>query len=119
MPPSWKLRKIVAVHKKDCTLTKTNYHPITILPVLAKVFEKPVHSRLASHFEDVYHNNVFAHRDYHGCDAAILSLTEQFKKEYEVVSLVSMDQCRVPTGGVRCDQPHAPYSIKVRLLQYQ
>ena len=28
-------------------------------------------------------------------------------------------KCRVPTGGVRCDQPHAPYSIKVRLLQYQ
>ena len=27
--------------------------------------------------------------------------------------------CRAPTGGVRCDQPHAPYSIKVRLLQYQ
>ena len=94
MPPSWKLGKIVAVHKKDCTLTKTNYHPITILPVLAKVFEKPVHSRLASHFEDVYHNNVFAHRDYHECDAAILSLTEQFKKEYEVISLVSMDQSK-------------------------
>ena len=94
VPPSWKLGKIVAVHKKDCTLTKTNYHPITILPVLAKVFEKLVHSRLASHFEDVYHNNVFAHRDYHGCDAAILSLTEQFKKEYEVISLVSMEQSK-------------------------
>ena len=94
VPPSWKLGKIVAVHKKDCTLTKTNYHPITILPVLSKVFEKLVHSRLAPHFEDVYHNNVFAHRDYHGCDAAMLSLTEQFKKEYEVISLVSMDQSK-------------------------
>ena len=94
MPPSWKLGKIVAVHKKDCTLTKTNYHPITILPVLSKVFEKLVHSRLAPHFEDVYHNNVFAHRDYHGCDAAMLSLTEQFKKEYEVINLVSMDQSK-------------------------
>ena len=30
-----------------------------------------------------------------------------------------VDFYRVPTGGVRCDQPHAPYSIKVRLLQYQ
>ena len=95
VPPRWKLGKIVAVHKKDCTLTKTNYHPITILPVLSKVFEKLVHSRLAPHFEDVYHNNVFAHRDYHGYDAAMLSLTEQFKKEYEVISLVSMDQSKV------------------------
>ena len=71
-----------------------NYRPITILPILSKVFEKLVPSRLASHFEDVYHNNVFAYRDYHGCDTAILSLTEQFKKEldnHKLISLVSMD----------------------------
>ena len=83
VPLSWKLGEIVPVHKKDCTLTKTNYCPITILPVLSKVLEKLVHSRLASRFEDVYHNNVFAYRDYHWCDTAILSLTEQFKKELD------------------------------------
>ena len=54
---------------------------ITILLVSSKVFEKLVHSRLASHLEDIYHNNVFAYRDHHGCDTAILSLTEQFKKK--------------------------------------
>jgi len=94
VPSSWKLGEIVPVHKKDCKLTKTNYRPVTILPVLSKVFERVVLSRLASHFEDVYHNNVFAYRDHHGCDIAILSLTEQFKKEldnHEVISLVSMD----------------------------
>ena len=92
MPANWKLGEIVPVHKKECTLTKTNYRPITILPVLSKVFIKLVHSRLASHFEDVYHNNVFAYRDYHGCDTAILSLTEQFKIDnHKVISLVSMD----------------------------
>ena len=55
VPSSWKLGAIVPFHKKDCTLTKTNYRPITILLVLPKVFEKLVHSRLASQFEDVYH----------------------------------------------------------------
>ena len=38
--------------------------------------------------------NVFAYIDYHGCDTAILSLTEQFKKEldnHKVISLVPMD----------------------------
>ena len=79
MPSSWKQGGIVPIRKKDCTL---------------KVFEKLFHSRLASHFEDVNHNNVFAYRDYHGCDTAILSLTEEFKKEldnHKVISLVSMD----------------------------
>ena len=92
VPANWKLGEIVPVHWKDCTLTKTNYRPITILPVLSKVFKKLVHSRLASHFEEVYHNNVFAYRDYHGCETAILSLTEQLKIDnHQVISLVSMD----------------------------
>ena len=95
VPSKWKLGEIVPVHKKDCTLTNTNYRPITILTVLSKVFKKLVHSRLASHFEDVYHNNVFAYRDYHLCDTAILSLTEQFKIDnHKVISLVSMDLSR-------------------------
>ena len=65
------------------------------MPVLCKVFKKLVHSRFASHFEDVYHNNVFVYRDYHGCNTAILSLTEQFKIDnHKVISLVSMDLSR-------------------------
>ena len=78
-------------------LAKTNYRPITILPVLSKVFEKLVHSRFASHFEDICHNNVFAYRNHHGCDTAIVSLTEQFKKELDnlkIISPVSMDLSR-------------------------
>ena len=90
VPSSWKLGGIVPVRKKDCTL---------------KVFEKFVHSRLASHFEDVYHNyyNVFAYTDYHGCDTAILSLTEQFKKEldnHKVISPVSYTHLTLPTSDL-------------------
>ena len=85
-PSSWKLGEIVPAHKKDCMLTKTNYRPITILPLLSKVFEKLVHSRLASHFGDVYHNNVFAYRDYHGCDTAICSLTDNDSRKNQIIT---------------------------------
>ena len=30
VPQQWKLGEIVPVHKKECTLTKTNYRPLTI-----------------------------------------------------------------------------------------
>ena len=116
---SWKLGEIVPVHKKDCTLTKTNYRPITILPVLSKGFEKLVNSRLASHFEDVYHNNVFAYRDYHGCDTAILSLTEQFKKELDndkVISMVSVWTCQKPSPWSYCQKA---WRLRWRLKSYQ
>ena len=43
----------------------------------------------------------------------------QFVETVARYKYTKIQGCRVPTGGVRCDQPHAPYSIKVRLLQYQ
>ena len=123
MPSSWKLGEIVPVHKKDCMLTKTNYRPITILSVLSKVFEKLVHSRLASHFEDIYHNNLFAYRDHDGCDTAILRLTEQFKRElgnHKVISLLSMDQSKafdtLPHGLVKKLEDYAGDSKVINLI---
>ena len=94
VPQQWKLGEIVPVHKKECTLTKTNYRPLTILPALSKVFERLVHTRMSPHFEEIYHKYVFAYRKLHGCDTALLSLTEQWKKDlddHKIIGLVSMD----------------------------
>ena len=35
------------------------------------------------YFDEIYHKYVFAYRKYHGCDSALLSLTEQWKKEID------------------------------------
>ena len=94
IPQQRKLGEVTPVYKKDCRLDKSNYRPITILPSLSKVFETIVHSRISPHFENIYHKYVFAYRKYHGCDTAILTLTEQWKKEldnHKIIGLVSMD----------------------------
>ena len=65
-----------------------------ILPDFSKVFERLVHHRISPHFEGIYHKYVFAYKKYHGCDTALLSLTEQWKKEIDdnkTIGLVSMD----------------------------
>ena len=94
MPSQWKLGEISPVHKKDCNVTKSKYRPKPILPTLSKVFERLIHNRLGPYFEDLYHKLVFAYRKGHGCDTAVLSLTEQWRKELDnrrIVGLVSMD----------------------------
>ena len=94
IPQQWKLGEVTPVLKKDCSLLKTNYRPVTILPAFSKVFERLVHHRISPHFEGIYHKYVFAYRKYHGCDTALLSLTEQWKKEIDddkTIRLVSMD----------------------------
>ena len=81
IPQQWKLGEVTPVFKKDCSFTKCNYRPITILPSLSKVFETLVHTRISPYFEDIFHEHVFAYRKHHGTDTALLSLTEQWRKE--------------------------------------
>ena len=98
IPQQWKLGEVTPVFKKDCSLDKSNYRPVTILPLLSKMFASIVHARLSHHFENIYHKYVFASRKHCGCDTAILSLTERWKQEldnHEVIGEVSMDLSKV------------------------
>ena len=70
-------------HKKDSLLEKTNYRPITVLPAFSKVFERILHIQMSKHFESTLHKYMFAYRKFHGCPAALLTLTEQWKAELD------------------------------------
>jgi len=75
-------------------LTKSNYRPITILPSLSTVFETLVHTRISPYFEDIFHKHIFAYRKHYGTDTALLSLTEQWRKEldqHKIIGIISMD----------------------------
>ena len=49
-PTSWKKANIVPIRKKeDKTLVK-NYRPISLLPILAKIFEKCIYDSIYSYF---------------------------------------------------------------------
>ena len=45
-PDQFKLGKITAVHKKGSRLDVNNYRPVTVLPVLSKIIEKIMFTRL-------------------------------------------------------------------------
>ncbi|PFX18917.1 RNA-directed DNA polymerase from mobile element jockey [Stylophora pistillata] len=94
IPKQWRRGEITPVYKKDCNLSKDNYRPITILPSLSKVFETLIHSRFSPRFRNILHKFVFAFRKHHGCDTALLRLTEEWRKELDdrkIIGLVSMD----------------------------
>ena len=40
IPADWKSARVSAIHKNDSKLDLNNYRPISVLPVIAKVFEK-------------------------------------------------------------------------------
>jgi hypothetical protein len=39
-PDSLKVAKVTSIHKKNDPLNKSNYRPISVLPIFSKVYEK-------------------------------------------------------------------------------
>ena len=55
-PDCWKKANVVSLHKKVSKSLIKNYRPISLLPILSKIFERLIHKDLFSHF---YCNNLF------------------------------------------------------------
>ena len=94
VPDTWKHDQITPHHKKESVLDKANYRPVTLLPVLGKVFERIAHMQMSDHFEPTFHKYMFAYHKFQGCSTALLTLTEQWKEEldrHKVIGAVSMD----------------------------
>lgn len=51
-PDDWKMACVVPIFKSGCKKTVTNYRPIALLPLIAKLFEKIIHTRLYNFLDD-------------------------------------------------------------------
>ena len=50
-PDSLKLADITPVHKKDETTNKENYRPVSVLPLISKIFERVIYDKLSEYLE--------------------------------------------------------------------
>jgi hypothetical protein len=48
-PSIWKKANVQPVHKKNSRQDKTNYRPISLLPILSKIFEKILFDSIYNH----------------------------------------------------------------------
>ena len=55
MPREWKSAHVTPVHKGGDVESAENYRPVSVLPVVVKVFEKLVHHQVYSHLQE---NNI-------------------------------------------------------------
>ena len=51
-PTLWKKANVQAVHKKSSRQDKTNYRPISLLPICSKIFEKILFNSIYNHFHE-------------------------------------------------------------------
>ena len=60
-PENLKLAKVVPIFKKNDKLEINNYRPISVLPVISKVFENVMHTQLLEYFTE---NNLLSSQQY-------------------------------------------------------
>ena len=60
-PNSLKIAKVTPIFKKENNKLITNYRPISVLPVISKIFETIIHEQLSEYFIS---NNLFCPQQY-------------------------------------------------------
>ena len=79
-PTSWKLTKIVPLHKKKSVLKKENYRPVAILSPLSKVLEKIMYEQISHYFEKngLFHPSLHGYRNSGSTMTALISMHEKW-----------------------------------------
>ena len=78
-PDNWKSAIVVSVHKKVDIYDLNNYKPISLLPVISKVFERLVDSQLRTFIEsyDILNDTQHGYRKDWSYETALLQLSNR------------------------------------------
>ena len=79
-PSDWKVAKISPVFKSGNKSEANNYRPISVLPTIARVFEKLVFEQLYSYFSEnkFLYENQSGFRALHSTVTALLDMTNEW-----------------------------------------
>ena len=75
-PDTLKIASIIPLHKGGARTEPTNYRPISLLPVFAKLFEKVIKHRLITFLDgnNIITDNQFGFRKSHSTELAVIDI---------------------------------------------
>ena len=82
VPRDWKIAKITAIFKSADSTNTDNYTPISVLPIISKVLERAVHTKVMNYLEkyNLLSNNQFGYGKKRSTRLATTFLLELFRK---------------------------------------
>ena len=93
-PDTLNLSDIVSVFKKLDPTDKTNFRPVSVLPLLSKVFEKIMDDQLYEYAETFLNKLLCGLRKAHSTQHALFRLLQKWQKELDssgIVRTILMD----------------------------
>ena len=80
-PDSLKAASITPIFKKDDPLDKTNCRPVSILPLISKVYERLIYNQLSEYSESFLSHIICGFRKAHSTQHALFKLFQFWQKE--------------------------------------
>ena len=75
-PDNTKIAMVSPLHKKNSNLNKENYRPVSIVPVISKIYERAINEQLTSYFNQHFNVHLSAFRPGYACQSTLLRITE-------------------------------------------
>ena len=97
-PLNWKKGEWTPAFKKGNKQDIKNYRPITVLPLLGKVFEQLVSRQITTYYDHIMHPRITAYRKRHSTETTLISLVEDWRKaldEKEKVHTVDVEMANL------------------------
>ena len=82
-PGSLKLGNMTSIYKKDNPLDKWNYRPVSILPLLSKVYERIIYKQLSQHAEQFLNKILCGFQKTRSTQHALFKLLQLWQKELD------------------------------------
>ena len=79
-PATFKFANVTPVFKKDNRNQKDNYRPISILPIISKIFEKLICRQLSNHFDNIFSKFQCGFRKGFSAQHCLLLMIDKWKK---------------------------------------
>ena len=89
-----KTADVTPIHKDKEKDNKKNYRPVSLTPILSKVFEKDMYEQISDYVEKFLSPYLFGYRKGHSTEQCLMTMIEMWKKaldERQVVGAVLTD----------------------------
>ena len=82
-PDSLKLANITPVHRKDEPTDKENYRPVSVLPLLSKIFERLIYDQLNEYLDQYLKSLLCGLRKSHSNQNVLFRLLQEWQNELD------------------------------------
>ena len=84
-PNNWKVARVAPIYKEGSTEDRSNYIPISVLPVVSHLFEKTIFDQINAYFEDnkLVFSHQFSFRALHSVLTSLLKSNDDWYQEFD------------------------------------